>query len=89
MDDTSSHWFVGALVAGLTGPFVEFALLGPSYDHHHGAVDSTALGLVLAVAWVTLVVATVWLVDRLRVRLGSSPVRHSALIAGLYVHPYG
>jgi hypothetical protein len=77
MDDTSGHWFMGALVAGLTGPFVEIALLGPSYDNHHGAWDSTALGLLLAVAWVTFVVATVWLVDRLRARLGSSPVRHS------------
>jgi hypothetical protein len=77
MDDTSSHWFMGALVAGLTGPFVELALLGPSFDEHHGAFDSTALGLVLAIAWVTFVVASLWLVDRLRVRLGSSPVRDS------------
>ena len=79
MDDTSGHWFMGALIAGLTGPFIEVShSWGPRTSNHHGAWDSTALGLVLAVAWVTFVVTSVWLVDRLRARLGADRrIRHS------------
>jgi hypothetical protein len=77
MENASGHWFVGALVAGLTGPFVEAMLVGPGFDAHHGAFESTALGVVLAVSWVLLVVSTVWSVGRVRAHLGSTLVRNS------------
>ena len=77
MENASGHWLVGALVAGLTGPFVEAMLVGPGFDAHHSAFESTAIGAVLAVSWVLLVVSAVWSVGRLRAHLGSTLVRSS------------
>jgi uncharacterized membrane protein YccC len=77
MENSTGHWFLGSLVAGLTGPFVEILLVGPGYDHHHSAFDSTALGVVLAVVWVLLVISAVWSIGRLRARIGSTLLRNS------------
>jgi hypothetical protein len=75
MEHASGHWFMGALVAGLTGPFVEAMLVGPGFDAHHSAFASTALGVVLAVSWVLLMVSAVWSLGRVRAHLGSTLVR--------------